>query len=99
MDPRNLYPKPHPQTAGRVIDGEAILLLAETNEIQVLNEVGSRIFALADGQHSLAEIAAALTDEYEVDLAQALDDVHAFVRQLVDQRVLILHDQPGTDNG
>lgn len=99
MAPRNLYPTPHPQTAGRVIDGEAILLLADTNEIQVLNEVGSRIFALADGQHSLAEIASALTDEYEVDLDQALDDVGAFVQQLVDERVVVLHDHPGTDNG
>lgn len=99
MDSRNLYPRPHPQTAGRVIDGEAILLLADTNEIQVLNEVGSRIFALADGQHSLAEIASILTDEFEVDLNQALDDVGAFIQQLVDHQVLVLHDQPRTDNG
>jgi len=94
MDLQNLYPAPHPQTAGRVIDGEAVLLLAETNEIQVLNPVGSRIFELADGQRSLAEIASLLTDEYNVDLNQALDDVRAFVQQLVDYRVLVLHDQP-----
>lgn len=94
MEQYNLYPAPHPQTAGRVIDGEAVLLLAETNEIQVLNPVGSRIFELANGQRSLAEIASALTDEYNVDFNEALADVDAFVQQLVDNRVLVLHQQP-----
>jgi hypothetical protein len=97
MQQHNLYPPkgdlrpaPHPQTAGRVIDGEAVLLLAETNEIQVLNPIGSRIFELADGQRSLAEIASILTDEYNVTLDQALADVDAFVRELVDNRVLVI---------
>jgi|DewCreStandDraft_2_1066082.scaffolds.fasta_scaffold05252_5 hypothetical protein len=96
MQAYNLYPAPHPQTAGRVIDGEAVLLLAETNEIQVLNPVGSRIFELADGQHTLAEIASILTEEYNVDFHQALADVSEFVQQLVDSQVLVLYDQPRT---
>ncbi len=95
-DVYHLYPAPHPQTAGRVIDGEAVLLLAETNEIQVLNPVGSRIFELADGRRTLAEIASILTDEYNVDFNQALADVSEFVQQLVDSQVLVLYDQPRT---
>jgi hypothetical protein len=75
------------------------LLLAETNEIQVLNPIGSRIFELADGQHSLAEIASVLTDEYNVTFDQALADVDAFVRELVDNRVLVIDEAPNAHKG
>jgi hypothetical protein len=97
MQSSNLYAAPHPQTAGRVIEDEAVLLLAETNEIQVLNGVGSRIFELADGSRTLAEIASVLTDEYNVDFDQALADVDAFVRELVDHRVLVVDESPRKD--
>ena len=89
MDANNLYPKPHPQTAGRVIDGEAILMLADDSEIQVLNTVGSRIFELADGSRSISEIAQVIAREYQVDEAQAQQDALSFVRQLVAQNVMI----------
>ncbi len=90
MDLTHLYPEPHPQTAGRVIDGEAVVILAEDSEINVLNSVGSRIFELADGQHSLASIVAVISDEYDVALTEAQADVTAFVEALVAQRVLVL---------
>jgi hypothetical protein len=89
MDANNLYPKPHPQTAGRVIDGEAILMLADDSEIQVLNQVGSRIFELADGSRSVSEIAQLIAGEYQVDEAQAQQDTLAFLRQLVIQNVMV----------
>lgn len=90
MDLTHLYPEPHPQTAGRVIDGEAVVILAEDSEINVLNSVGSRIFQLADGQHSLASIVDAITNEYNVTPAEAQADVKAFIEALVAQRVLII---------
>lgn len=93
MESSNLYPKPHPQTAGRVIDGEAILMLADDSEIQVLNSVGSRVFELADGSRSIADIAQAIAAEYEVDEAQAHQDVLVFLRQLVAQNVLIFENK------
>jgi hypothetical protein len=93
MESSNLYPKPHPQTAGRVIDGEAILMLADDSEIQVLNGVGSRIFELADGSRSVSDIASAIAGEYEVDEVQAHQDVLAFLRQLVAQNVLIFENK------
>lgn len=93
MDPNNLFPKPHPQTAGRVIDGEAILMLADDSEIQVLNQVGSRIFELADGSRTVSEIARVIAGEYQVDEVQAQQDALAFLRQLVAQNVMIFEDK------
>lgn len=85
-----MYPKPHPQTAGRVIDGEAVLILADSSEVNVLNEVGSRIFALADGSHSVTDIANLIATEYEVSGEQATQDVVDFIRQMVDREVFVL---------
>lgn len=91
MDLSKLYPEPHPQTAGRVIDGEAVLILSETSEFNVFNSLGSRIFELADGQHSLHAIIDIILEEYAVDADEARQDVVEFVNDLVNQRVLIIN--------
>jgi len=88
MNISQLYPKPHPQTAGRVIDGEAILIMSDTSDINVLNGVGSRIFELADGTRSLSEIAAIIAAEYDVAGADVEQDTAAFVEGLVAENVL-----------
>lgn len=89
----HLYPKPHSQTAGRVIDGEAVLILSEVSEINVLNEVGARIFELSDGAHTIRDIVQSITDEYEVTPQQAEQDVLEFVQRLVKQQVLVLAEE------
>jgi len=86
----HLYPKPHPQTAGRVIDGEAVLILSEVSEINVLNEVGARIFELSDGNHTISHIVQTINDEYDVSPEQAEQDVLEFIHRLVKQQVLVL---------
>jgi hypothetical protein len=64
-------------------------MLADDSEIQVLNQVGSRIFELADGNRSVSEIAQAIATEYQVDEAQAQQDTLVFLRQLVAQNVMV----------
>ena len=87
-----MYPKPHPQTAGRVIDGEAVLILADSSEVNVLNRVGSRIFELSDGTYTIEEIAQTIAREYEVTYEQADLDVREFILQLVDQSIIVLEE-------
>ena len=89
----NLYPMPHAQTAGRVIDGEAVLILSEVSEINVLNDVGTRIFELSDGTHTIREIIQTITSEYDVVPQQAEQDVLDFVQKLVKQQVLALAEE------
>ena len=98
MNLTNQYPTPHSQVAGRVIDGEAVLVLADSGQVQVLNEVGARIWELADGTRSLAEIVDVVTSEFEVDAADATADVLAFVERLVAERIVVLRDQPEQAN-
>lgn len=87
------YPKPHPQTAGRVIDGEAVLMLSDSSEVNVLNFVGSRIFELSDGTHTIAEIAETIASEYEVSVEDAQEDVITFIKQMEKRLVIVLNDR------
>jgi hypothetical protein len=88
------YPTPHEQVAGRVIDNEAVLVLAQSGEVQVLNEVGARIWELIDGTRTVAQIAQTIADEYDVALEQAQTDVSEFIMRLVAEDVVVLGDQP-----
>lgn len=82
------YPRPHPQTAGRVMDGEAVLILADASEIKVLNQVGSRIYELADGRHSVNEIVDVIVKEYDVSQSAAEADVTGFLAEMVERQIL-----------
>ncbi len=86
----DLYPVPHLQVAGRVIDGEAVVILSEANLVKVFNPVGSRVWELADGSRTVGEIVDVIVAEYEVDRERAQADVTTFIEQLIDDRVLEL---------
>ncbi len=75
-------PRPTTQVRGRMLEQEAVLVLPAKGEVKVLNEVGARIWALADGSRSVSEIAAVIVDQYEVPLAQAQVDTLAFLNEL-----------------
>jgi hypothetical protein len=86
------YPVPHPQVGMRVVDGEAVIILADSGNVNVLNPVGTRIWELADGSRSVRQIADALAAEYEVTPEAALQDVAEFLQKLVDAGMLTLQD-------
>lgn len=88
------YAVPNPAVVGRIVDGEAVLVLPEQGQVKVLNEVGARIWALANGTRTLRQIAAALSDEYEVDQAEAEADTLDFVAQLAELGIASLARQP-----
>jgi hypothetical protein len=77
-----------PKTAWQIIEGEAVLLSMDTKVLRGLNPVGSRIWELIDGQRSLEEIAGVIVQEFDVAPGVAVQDVRAFVQDLLD-RVLV----------
>lgn len=74
-------PRHHPQTASRIYSGEAVIITPAENMVRMLNPTGSRIWELADGTRTVAEIAAVLAAEYAIDPAQA----EAAARRLLDE--------------
>lgn len=65
------------------VGDEAVLVTPSQARVRMLNETGSRLWALADGSLTLQAMADALATEYEVAPEQAAADALAFVRELL----------------
>jgi hypothetical protein len=88
------YPIPHPQVAARVVEGTAVIVLADLGEVNVLNPVGTRVWELMNGARTVQEIVNTIVAEYQVTPEQALQDVQAFLQVLIDASALTLQDSP-----
>lgn len=87
------YPVPHDQVAARIIDDQAVVVLADSGEVNVFNAVGTRIWELIDGSHTLQQIAESIHSEYDVTPEQALQDVLEFAQMLFDAKAITLEDK------
>jgi hypothetical protein len=74
-----------PGVVSRESDGELVVVLPEQGKFVVLNDSGAEVFQSVDGQHSLAEISAALSERYDVPLEQTKIDVLALAQKLLDR--------------
>ena len=70
------------RTACRVIDGKAVVITIDHNQVHVFNSVGTRVWELADGR-PLDAIVDAIVGEFEVEPERARLDVYAFAERLV----------------
>jgi len=77
-----------PDVRYRVIDGEAVVIRQSAAEVLVINEVGARILALADGSAPIASWAQALLAEYDTEEPVLLHDLLAFAGDLLASGVL-----------
>jgi hypothetical protein len=80
-------PKWAPDVRVRKVRGE--ILVTAYGDVYALKEVSAEIWSLADGTRSVAEIATAIAERYDVPLGTALRDVRAFVDELVEARLLV----------
>jgi len=78
---------PNPGVVGRIVDGEAVLILPEQGKVKVLNQVGGRIWELVDGTRTVAEIAAIICQEFEVEPVRAQADTLAFAAELLEKSI------------
>lgn len=76
--------------AWQVVDGEMVLLDVDGRELIGLNEVGARIWELADGTRTVGEIAGIVQTEFEVCIDEAAADVSRFVNELALQGAINL---------
>lgn len=69
--------------AWRVLAGEAVILFPEEGTLHRLNPTGTKVWELLDGARTLAEIGTGLTEEYDVEVADAVRDVRAVADDLL----------------
>jgi hypothetical protein len=81
-DPRADAPRKHPDLASRVYDGEAFIVLPQSHQYKILNEVGTRVWELIDGARTLDDMARLIADEFEISVEEALRDVGDFINDL-----------------
>lgn len=73
----------------RELDDEAILLDPQAGCSYNLNPVGTLIWKLLDGQHSAADMVAAICEAYEVEPEQASRDVQLLLEDLLANKLVI----------
>ena len=78
-----LVPKRTTAVAWQTIDSELVLLRIDADELMGVNEVGARIWELADGTRSIEEIARDLAATFDVPEPTAFDDASRFLEDLV----------------
>ncbi len=76
---------PSRPVASRVMGERALLLHPRVDEVKLTNEVGTLVWKLVcERRHSIADIAAAVVEAFDVELETARLDVASFVAELVD---------------
>jgi hypothetical protein len=89
VNPLQRKPAHHPRTASRVFSGEAVVITPAENKVRMLNPAGSRIWELADGSRSVAEIVAVLTEEFDVEPARAERTTLELLDTLAEQGLIV----------
>jgi hypothetical protein len=86
------------EVAIRHVLGETILVpirsgVADLDSIFILNEVGTAIWSQIESERSVAQIAGALTSEFDVTPDEAENDARTFLEELRTARLVVsLHD-------
>ena len=74
--------------ASRVYGTDAVVISPEEGMVRLLNVTATRIWQLADGSRSVEEIAAALTDEFDIDFQQAHQSVIRLLTELSEKKLI-----------
>lgn len=85
-------PESRPRRRADVLAQEAgdtvVLLTPDSGQYFTLNEVGGRIWELADGTRSVAEIAGVLVEEYDAPLEEIEADALEVLGELATERLV-----------
>jgi Coenzyme PQQ synthesis protein D (PqqD) len=96
MDRLNYYPIPKPGVIGKIVDNEAVVILTNQGQVKVLNEVGARIWELADGYRKISDIVKIMSDEFDGKFDMIEEDTLDFIDQLVSKGMLRISYEPLT---
>lgn len=88
------YPKRSQDTASRVIDDEAVIVTPQDGVARVLNDVGSRVWQLMDGENTLKNIIDTIAEEFQVTQERVQEDILVFIEELRAKRLVVINDEP-----
>ncbi len=88
------YPVRHEQAASQILDGQAMVVLVDAGRVNLLNQVGTRIWELIDGKRTVRQIAETLVAEFQVTPQVALEDTRTFIANLIERQAVELRAEP-----
>jgi hypothetical protein len=91
---KDLFPTLTSQIAASVVDGQAVIVLADFGQVTVLNELATHIWQICDGKHNIGQIVQDIVDKYEVEFSMAEQDVTVFLEQMIQMQALVLQKDP-----
>ena len=94
MDISVKWPKRSKDTASRMIDGEAVIVIPQEGVVTVLNETGAGIWQLLDGRNTVEDIINIISSEFDVSRDQAEKDTLDFIEELIEKDMVVLKDGP-----
>jgi hypothetical protein len=80
--------RPNPDVIAKRLDQTSVLVHIPTNRIFELNETGSRVWEMIGESLNADQIVRRLADEFEVEEAQAADEVTELLTRLRDEGLL-----------
>lgn len=78
------------KVVSRLIENESVLVQPHLGKIKVVNEVGSAIWQLCDGQHSVGQIIEAICQQYDIEAQQAETDALQFLSTLAERGLIVV---------
>ncbi len=94
MDISVKWPKKSENTASRIVDGEAVIVIPQKGVVTVLNETGSAIWQLLDGGKTVEDIMNIISSEFNVSREEAEKDTLDFIKELEEKDMVVLNDGP-----
>ena len=94
MDILTKWPKKSEDTASRIIENEAVIVIPQEGLVRILNEVGSRIWQLSDGGNATEDIINIICSEFNVTQKEAKRDIIDFIKQLKEKNMMVVNDEP-----
>lgn len=88
MITQNHIVRASPKVAARIVDGQAVIVEPRSGMVNVLNDVGARMWELADGSRTASAIIDLLIAEFDADPGLIRGDALAFMADLLDKGLL-----------
>ncbi len=78
----------------KVLNNEVFIVRQDTHKIHSINRSGSFIWQLFDGKHTLKQVIDTVCGQFDVSEETAQSDASEFVKDLLEQGLVELHDAP-----
>ncbi len=82
-------PNKSPELIWREMEDGTVIISPEGGQVRVLNEVGTLVWQLLDGQKTVVDISNHVAQEFEISATDAASDVEKFLLELDERDILI----------